>query len=398
MKKLLVLFLALAIIVAIPVGTVSFAESEDDWTEFEVRTENGQVYTGEGFKDKGYEMQITNYEGSATDLEIPGVIKGHPVILRHLPSNVTSMVVGEGAYSVAEAFKGNINLKYICLPEDIRITNDAFNGCSSNLLILAPYGSYPETYAKEHGIKFLGGYTKKAANGHVVFWATAEDGGEFLTDSGFQYLYTFEKGKCMSMIMGYTGSETNIVTPNLSELALGIDDTLALGSLLGSWSMGVFTPNENITSVIIGEGTNYITTEAFSNHPNLKAVYIPNSVEKIVEGSFLGCSTDLIIYGQSGSFAENYANANGIQFQAVSGPSEVPTPAEQPSQPDDGQNQQGPASDNSSNQADTSKYDGSGNTESNGDSPATGVEGMAVAIAIATISLGGLLISKKVKK
>lgn len=65
------------------------------------------------------------------------------------------------------------------------------------------------------------------------------------------------------------------------------------------------------------DGTKIIAVDAFaSNSSNLVSIVIPESVEYINSNAFQYCE-QITIYGKSGSYAEYYANENGIPFIAL---------------------------------------------------------------------------------
>ena len=77
-----------------------------------------------------------------------------------------------------------------------------------------------------------------------------------------------------------------------------------------------FAGCESLTCVELGEGTEMLGKEAFLNCTNLTDIYLPNSLMKIGDACFTGC-VKLTIHAPSGSFAEQYAKENEIDFVAV---------------------------------------------------------------------------------
>ena len=53
--------------------------------------------------------------------------------------------------------------------------------------------------------------------------------------------------------------------------------------------------------------------EAFAGVP-VRVVYIPDDTETIGAGAFAGCPAELVIFGTPGSYAEDFAAANGYFF------------------------------------------------------------------------------------
>ncbi|MGN1457178.1 MAG: leucine-rich repeat protein [Acutalibacteraceae bacterium] len=66
-------------------------------------------------------------------------------------------------------------------------------------------------------------------------------------------------------------------------------------------------------TLTIKDGTTGINSSAFSYQSNLTCIIIPTSVTNIGYGAFDGCD-NLTICGESNSYAETYANENGITF------------------------------------------------------------------------------------
>lgn len=75
-----------------------------------------------------------------------------------------------------------------------------------------------------------------------------------------------------------------------------------------------------ITTINLPETVREIGKEAFRACAGLEAVYLPPAVKAIGADAFAGCPTDLILFGELDSFAEQYALANNIMFLASSMP------------------------------------------------------------------------------
>ena len=72
----------------------------------------------------------------------------------------------------------------------------------------------------------------------------------------------------------------------------------------------------SLKEIVLNEGMEKIDTIAFGGCENLEKVTIPSSVTEIASDAFHMTSDDLTIYGEAGSYAETYANENGIKFVA----------------------------------------------------------------------------------
>ena len=75
-----------------------------------------------------------------------------------------------------------------------------------------------------------------------------------------------------------------------------------------------FADCSDLTEVIISEGVKIIE-DAFDGCSSLEKITIPKSVKEIGDYAFWYCPK-VTIYGESGSYAEQYAKENGIPFKA----------------------------------------------------------------------------------
>lgn len=77
-----------------------------------------------------------------------------------------------------------------------------------------------------------------------------------------------------------------------------------------------FTKCKSLQKVKLGTGITTIPSCCFSNCTNLKKVEIPASVTAMDHLAFKNCNK-LTIYAPAGSYAEQYAKENNIQFEAI---------------------------------------------------------------------------------
>ena len=80
---------------------------------------------------------------------------------------------------------------------------------------------------------------------------------------------------------------------------------------------------ESLKRIIIPTKVTSIGRFAFFNCKSLTNIEIPPSVNNIGESAFSQCSSNLVIYGAKGSYAEQYAKDNGIDFIVVDFPNET---------------------------------------------------------------------------
>ncbi|MDO4739357.1 MAG: leucine-rich repeat domain-containing protein [Eubacteriales bacterium] len=73
----------------------------------------------------------------------------------------------------------------------------------------------------------------------------------------------------------------------------------------------------SLESIVLPGGVFKIGRQAFHDCSSLRSVTIPESVYSISDNAFEGCPKDLVIYGAEGSYAQRYAQEQGIAFKAV---------------------------------------------------------------------------------
>jgi hypothetical protein len=86
-----------------------------------------------------------------------------------------------------------------------------------------------------------------------------------------------------------------------------------------------FSSCTSLTDITIPNGVTSIGDYAFSRCTSLTDITIPNSVTSIGNWAFWGCG-NLTIYGNIGSYAQTYAEENGIPFADISEIPVKPTP------------------------------------------------------------------------
>ncbi len=141
----------------------------------------------------------------------------------------------------------------------------------------------------------------KKATCKVKVVATASD-----AQISGSYVYRVIQDTCMISV--YRGSGGNLVVPG--EIA-GYPVTA-----IGAW---VFEGHA-LTECVIPEGVVSIGEGAFYACGILKKVTLPASVDTIADDAFAGCAEDLVIYGESGSYAQRYALEQGLGFVSQSAP------------------------------------------------------------------------------
>lgn len=93
-------------------------------------------------------------------------------------------------------------------------------------------------------------------------------------------------------------------------------ELVALGKGMREIGIGAFQGCSNLREIKVYDGLTTVRDSAFSSCDSLKEVYVPATVTEIEILAFFLMSDDFVIIGEAGSAAEEYANSEGITFQA----------------------------------------------------------------------------------
>jgi hypothetical protein len=127
-------------------------------------------------------------------------------------------------------------------------------------------------------------------------------------DYGFKYTSDMKN----VIITEYKGSAETLQID--SEFAISTVDVKPIIAI----DNNAFYHNVTLKEVTIEDGIQTIRNSAFEGCENLEKVTIPASVVWISADAFNG-DTNLIIYGESKSFAETFASEQGIRFEVIGG-------------------------------------------------------------------------------
>ncbi len=265
-----------------PDGVETFESEDELWTCTEV--EGG--------------VEILRYNGNATDVIVPSVIAGKPVVMLNSTFDgfweLKSAVLPEGVTNIQGAFYGCEGLEKVSLPNSIIEMDWAFNSCYSLKDIDFPTGVKDISWALQFvNIK------------HIEF------------PQGVEYL--------ASVMPGTESIEAVFIPKSVKCL------------------YEAFADCGNLKEVVLEDGITKIDEYAFFHCTNLRELTIPKSVMEIEPRSvgimeireYTGPDKisyrmkgeqvipGFVIKGVSGSVAEKYAHKNGIQFIAIDYPPTV---------------------------------------------------------------------------
>ena len=282
-----------------------YAASSTD-TKYEV--EGGYIYFDESTGT------ITDCDESVTSAVIPSEINGVKVtsIGEYAfsdCSNLTSITIPEGVTHIGyEAFQNCSSLTKLIMPEsvtdidgNVKGSSYAFENCDG-LKTAGPIGS---------GCNYEFGWKEKipefAFAGSDIISADLSEG---ITSIGDYAFMDCDRLKSVTIPTGVSniGSGAFMGCRNLIniEIPKGIT-TLDYGVFSGS----------GLRKVIIPEGVTSIESSAFNSCIDLNSVIIPDSVTNIGYEVFKIYESNVVIYCNSGSYAETYAKENNIPYSEI---------------------------------------------------------------------------------
>jgi len=299
-----------------------------------------------GIKDFVIENGVLKkYKGKGEDVVIPNSVTRISDSAFLGCTNLTKINIPDNVTSIGDvAFEGCTNLATINIPDNITsIGGGAF--CDT--------AYYNNKSNWENGILYLGNILIKAKDNvsgehNIKSGAKTIVGGAFL---GCTNLTTINIPDSVTSIGdgAFLGC-TNLTKINIPDSVTSIGEwafcntayfynesnwengglyignhlIYANGTLSGGYVIkpgtktiaeSTFSWFKNVTTIDIPDSVTSIGNDAFFCCENLTTINIPNSVTSIGYDTFKGCE-DLTIHAPAGSYAEQYAKENGINFVA----------------------------------------------------------------------------------
>lgn len=212
--------------------------------------------------------------------------------------NLTEIAIPEHVTELGSfAFCGCSNLKKVTLPLGLRVIGDrAFSGCKMLTEIVVPEN------AKIGARAFEGCSSLNDNKGFIIVNAILVDGLSC-------------KQKQVTIPDGVTCiGESAFEDQRYSRSAFNDIVNVSFPKSLESIERRAFAKCKLLTTISLPEGLRRVGQEAFNACSGLKRAYIPASVTEIGLGAFP--RSKLRIYAPADSYAEKYAQDNGIPFTA----------------------------------------------------------------------------------
>lgn len=231
-----------------------------------------------------------------------------------LPDGLTSI----GYY----AFYGCSGLAEVELPKTVStIGSGAFSGYANTLILYGWSGSCAQTYAVENGLRFIALdadlFTDAPGNQRAIAW-NFKNSGDVSWSSANEAIAKVSEGVVTATGVGTTTVHAAFADGRGRDIAITVREgsVLQLPAALQMIDEEAFCGNTAIERIIIPDGVTQIGKLAFADCANIAYIRIPDSVETIADDAFQNCGQLIILCG-SGSYAAQYADAHGIEYDSI---------------------------------------------------------------------------------
>lgn len=366
MKKQLISFMAM---VAVFVGITAFIPGKAQAAAGDFVIEKDGIYTRlVGYNGPGGDVVIPAnvdvitspaFSGCTTlsSVTIPGSVETVGADTFVGCTGLTGVTIQYGVENVSfEAFAGCTGLTNITIPGSVSLGQSVFLNCTGLTSVMLDDGI---TEIPDHVFDGCMGLTEIRIPGSVTFIDTyafrdtpwLKSLGDFAVINGILAVYqgaesditipdyvksispgAFRDCPGLSKVTlpnSFTNIESRVfLNSHVKEVVIPesvtvIEDTsfsgcinlagVVLPNSLTAIGNGAFCGCSSLTAVVIPSGVTAIGPFAFEQCTNLKKLVIPDSVTSI-GNDLLWKSSNAVIYGKAGSYAERYSKENGIPF------------------------------------------------------------------------------------
>ena len=255
-------------------------------------------------------VEITDYSGSAENVDIPAEIDGKSVTgignsAFENCTSLTSITIPHSVTSIGnDAFSGCASLTSIEIPDSVtEMGNDAFFGCSSLMTIVVAEGN--TIYSSLNGVLFNKVKTElicypadKADKSYSIPNSVTSIGGDAFRDCASLIEVTIPNSVTSIGDAAFSGCK------NLKNLKMS-DSLIDIGNY-------AFDCCASLVDITIPSSTINIGERAFGFCTNLNSITIPCSVISIENNAFYGCFNLLKVDVDYGN--NNYVSIDGVLF------------------------------------------------------------------------------------
>lgn len=249
-----------------------------------------------GFGIRPSDGTLVAYEGKGGDIVLPGNITSIQAWAFQDCTGITSVVIPAGVTSIGyEAFKGCTNLKSVTIPDRVTTIGDgAFSGCTSLKSANIPASVTAIGDSLFNGCKSLESIVLPRNTTSIGDWA-------FYGCASLKSVTIPDSVTSIGLVAfsGCTGLKSVTIPGNVR---------------MDTMTQSIFYGCTGLQHVTISDGVTYIPACTFENCKSLTDVTIPASVTAIGIDAFLGCKQLTAVYGVAGSYAEDWAEQNGLTF------------------------------------------------------------------------------------
>ena len=202
-----------------------------------------------------------------------------------------------------------------------QIGSGAFSGYANTLILYGWSGSCAQTYAVENGLRFIALdadlFTDAPGNQRAIAW-NFKNSGDVSWSSANEAIAKVSEGVVTATGVGTTTVHAAFADGRGRDIAITVREgsVLQLPAALQMIDEEAFCGNTAIERIIIPDGVTQIGKLAFADCANIAYIRIPDSVETIADDAFQNCGQLIILCG-SGSYAAQYADAHGIEYDSI---------------------------------------------------------------------------------
>ncbi len=261
----------------------------------------------------------------AIEFEAGSALERIGILAFRTARKVTEVVIPDSVtYIATYAFGTCVSLESVYVPQGVEYIHPKAFVESTKVVLNVAEGTYAEEYAVANGVAhtvrdFEYIAIQSGTCGENATWEFYENGTLRISGSGAIADYASHKeqpwaairhlvkkieiGKDITVVGNYAFAYCEFVE------AIEFEE----GSVLERIGILAFRTARKVTEVVIPDSVTYVATYAFGTCVSLESVYIPQGVTYIHPKAFVE-STKVVLNVAEGTYAEEYAVANGIDF------------------------------------------------------------------------------------